>query len=372
MGTRIVFLCHGQSTYNARRLYQGCCDDSVLTEIGRQTAKKTGAFLRGIQFDAVFTSPLQRARETAELALAAIPNAVRQATVLPLLREADLPNWQGLPFKTVRDRFAADYACWQQTPHQFSMDVERGPHYPALELYSRLQAFWKTILPYYRHQTLLVVAHRGTIRAAIATALGISPANYHAIQQSNCALSTLYFPTEELSSARLEGVNLCTYLKGTLPLLSSNGLRLLLVPSGAADTRDLAALLAKVPIQFSLSGTDISSQLMMPTLLKSQPETTRRQVPEFKLPTVFQEILKLELQNDGLTTGLIVARPEAIAPFLGQAIGLQQPTDRRFNLQPGTLSAIHYPADGYPPVLQALGLCREIASTPAWSARAAA
>jgi len=155
-------------------------------------------------------------------------------------------------------------------------------------------------------------------------------------------------------------------------LLSSNGLRLLLVPSGAADTRDLAALLAKVPIQFSLSGTDISGQLMMPTLLKSHPETTRRQVPEFKLPTVFQEILKLELQNDGLTTGLIVARPEAIAPFLGQAIGLQQPTDRRFNLQPGTLSAIHYPADGYPPVLQALGLCREIASTPAWSARAAA
>ena len=373
MGTRVIFLRHGQSSYNAQGLYQGCCDDSVLTAVGRQTAEQTGAFLRGIRIDAVYTSPLQRARETADLALAALPNAARPK-VLPLLREADLPNWEGLSFQTVRDRFPADYACWKQRPHQYCMNIDRGgseqQHYPARELYSRLQRFWQMIFPYHRHQTILVVAHGGTIRAAIATALGIDPAHYHSIQQNNCALSALYFPTDDLCSARLEGVNLSTHLDWTLPKPAGNGLRLLLVPSGVGDTRRLEALLAAVTIQFSLNDTSLHP--LTHALLQSHPETVRLQMMGSEFPKLWQRALKQQRCSDELTTGLIVAPPVAIAPFLGQAIGLQPPTDRYLHLQAGTFSIMHYPANGDAPILQALGWGGAIVPARARLARAAA
>lgn len=57
-GTRVILLRHGQSTYNALGLYQGSSDESVLTEVGRSDARKTGNFLKGLAFDAIYSSSL--------------------------------------------------------------------------------------------------------------------------------------------------------------------------------------------------------------------------------------------------------------------------------------------------------------------------
>ena len=205
MGTRVILLRHGQSTYNALGLYQGCSDKSLLTETGRQTARQTGTLLDSYQFDAVYTSPLQRAQETTRQVLGALTDKIdpQQIHIAPWLRETDLPAWQGLPFQQVRSEFAENYSCWKQRPHQFSMEVSQEGvqqfFYPALDLYARLKQFWQEVLPRHRNQTLLVVAHGGTNRAAIATAMGIAPSHYHTIQQSNCALNILHFPNNNLS-----------------------------------------------------------------------------------------------------------------------------------------------------------------------------
>ena len=378
MGTRVILLRHGQSTYNALGLYQGCCDESVLTEAGCQMARQTGAFLSGIKFDAVYTSPLKRAQETTRQVLATMEFGVdpQQIHVAPLLREADLPVWQGLPFETVREQFAADYRCWKQTPHQFAMEVVQSGSkrlfHPALDLYARLKQFWKEMLPHHRDQTLLVVAHGGTNRAAIATALGISPARYHTIQQSNCALSILYFPTGELSLARLEAVNLTRHAQThhaltrqseenlPPPKEGGHGLRLLLVPTQILQpeqARQLTSLLQTVPIQFSLSdscndrdspkgGWRQRAQQTLDTILQFHPETVQLQVWRQDFPEIWQQALGQTKRHDPLdslgnwsgspppggfrsssrtgllTTGLVMARPNAIASFLEQAIGL--------------------------------------------------
>jgi len=402
MGTRVVLLRHGQSTYNALGLYQGCCDESVLTEAGCQTARQTGVLLSGIKFDAVYTSPLKRAQETTRQALAAMQFGVdpQQIHVVPLLREADLHAWQGLPFEMVREHFAADYRCWKQAPHQFAMEVVQSgvkrPFYPALDLYARLQQFWKEVLPHHRNQTLLVVAHGGTNRAAIATALGISPARYHTIQQSNCALSILHFPTGELSSARLEAVNLIRHAEKALPQPKEggHGLRLLLIPTQVSQpeqTRQLTSLLQTVPIQFSLSNScndrdspkgDLRqrAQQTLNTILQFHPETVQLQVLRQDFPEIWQQALVQTKRYDPLdsfgnwsgslppggfhsssrtgllTTGLVMARPNAIASFLEQTIGLAKGQNWRLQIQPGALSVIHYPGPPHPPILQAMNV----------------
>ncbi|NJM60177.1 MAG: histidine phosphatase family protein [Oscillatoriales cyanobacterium RU_3_3] len=101
--TRIILVRHGQSIYNQQGLYQGCCDDSLLTEKGRLTAYQTGLFLSNISLDAVYSSPLKRARETASeilSAIATIADTHPELHVHQNLKEIDLPAWNGLSLNT--------------------------------------------------------------------------------------------------------------------------------------------------------------------------------------------------------------------------------------------------------------------------------
>jgi broad specificity phosphatase PhoE len=212
-GTRVILLRHGESTFNTLGLYQGSSDDSVLTEAGRRDARITGKFLKSIAFDAVYISSLQRAQETAQEILEVINVPKNAVFTTNKLRENDLPDWEGLAFQYVREIFPEAYQIWKQRPHEFWMLVDSTVRfYPALSLYQRVQEFWQEVLPNYVGKTLLVVAHGGTNRALIGTALGISPEFYHSFVQSNCGISILSFPDGSLVSGQLEAMNLHTHL----------------------------------------------------------------------------------------------------------------------------------------------------------------
>ena len=71
--------------------------DIPLTEHGRERAKELGEFLRGTKFDAVLTSPMQRARETAALA-----GFGDQAQVEDGLKEWDYGIFEGKTTKEIR------------------------------------------------------------------------------------------------------------------------------------------------------------------------------------------------------------------------------------------------------------------------------
>ena len=66
---KLYLIRHGETDWNIERRLQGQVDIE-LNEFGRTLAVKTGKGLENIQFDICFTSPLKRARETAELILA--------------------------------------------------------------------------------------------------------------------------------------------------------------------------------------------------------------------------------------------------------------------------------------------------------------
>jgi phosphoserine phosphatase len=211
---RVILVRHGQSTANAEGRYQGSSDESVLTAAGRAAAQQTGVFLSSEAVDALYTSSLQRAQATAsEIAASLKPTLDPQTIhVVPQLREIDLPGWQGLPHRQVQEQFSEAYRCWRQEPHRFQLQTPEGNFFPVLELYKRAQQFWQEVLPRHRNscrygQMLVIVSHAGMNRALISTALGIAPAHYHEIQQSNCGISVLRFRQGQLANAQLETLN---------------------------------------------------------------------------------------------------------------------------------------------------------------------
>lgn len=75
------FLRHGQTDYNARGLSQGAID-IPLNEVGREQARRAAPLLVGRGLVGIVASPMQRARETAEI--------VNEHLGLPLVFEPDL------------------------------------------------------------------------------------------------------------------------------------------------------------------------------------------------------------------------------------------------------------------------------------------
>jgi phosphoserine phosphatase len=379
--TRVILIRHGQSTYNALGLYQGSSDESVLTEIGRSDARKTGSFLQGLAFDAMYASPLKRAQETAREILGVMaPQAdPSEIFVTDKLRETDMPEWQGLAFQCVRENFPLKYRLWKQSPHEFSMNPisqldslflgEEGlgqrSHlciYPVLCLFQRVQEFWQEVLPHSVGKVLLLVTHGGTNRALISTALGITPDRYHCIQQSNCGISLLNFVDGSLESGQLEAMNLSSHVGEYLPKPQEGGrgLRILLVTLNTTfeKTENLAELLKEISIEFSLSSIHSNSHEIADKILQYHPETLQFEVLREDYLEEWQTVInaKSTLNPDKLITGLVMAKEETIKYLICQAIGMNLEQIQRLRVKQGTINCIQYPGSHHPPILQAMNI----------------
>ena len=234
MATRVIIVRHGQSNYNAQKIIQGRCDESVLTDKGTADAKTVGQALSKVKIDAFYCSPLQRAKQTAEIIHGCLssPPSLQPTTQL---MEIDLPLWEKKHKQEVAAQYTADYRQWKENPHQFKMILAGGTeHYPVPYLYQQAAEFWQTVIPQHQGQTILIVAHNGINRCLIMSAIGIPTERYHSIQQSNCNINILNFTGDYGDSVQLESLNQTSHLGIDLPptRIPHQGPRLLLVRHG--------------------------------------------------------------------------------------------------------------------------------------------
>ncbi|MBD2690981.1 histidine phosphatase family protein [Anabaena catenula] len=239
--TRVIIVRHGQSTYNTEKRIQGRTDASRLTQKGRNDASQAGKALSNISFQAIYCSPLNRAKTTAEIIRSELVEQSAQIQVSEELLEVDLPLWAEMLSSDVKEKFPEDYSIWKKRPHELRMMIHEAQgtreHFPVLALYEQAQQFWQEILSRHQGENILIVGHNGINRALISTALGIPPSGYHGIQQSNCGISILNFSGGLGEPVQLESMNQTQHLGDTLPTLRPNhqGFRLLLVRHGETE-----------------------------------------------------------------------------------------------------------------------------------------
>ncbi|XLQ11399.1 MAG: histidine phosphatase family protein [cyanobacterium endosymbiont of Epithemia adnata isolate EadnSB Bon19] len=240
MATRVIIVRHGQSNYNAQKLIQGRNNESVLTEKGRQDAQKLGDSLSLLPIDAIYCSPLQRAKATAEIIHSRLPSRPSLSAINQLM-EIDLPLWEKQNKLEVAKIFETEYQFWKERPHEFKMLIStsegKKEHFPVLALYQQAKKFWQKIIPQHQGETLLIVAHNGINRCLIMSAIGIFPEYYHSIQQSNCCINILNFSGNWGESVQLESLNQTSHLGIPIPPTRSdkNHLRFLLVRHGETE-----------------------------------------------------------------------------------------------------------------------------------------
>jgi len=140
----LLFMRHGQTEWNARRLIQGRTD-IPLNATGREQACAQAAALAGMAVDIIYASPMLRARETAEI--------INRVVDVPLcfddrLIERCFGDCEGKPY------------AGQLSNAAF---IQGGGESLAV-LHERVLCFLEEIADRHAGQTVLVVAHGGVGR----------------------------------------------------------------------------------------------------------------------------------------------------------------------------------------------------------------
>ncbi|MBL1209551.1 histidine phosphatase family protein [Geminocystis sp. GBBB08] len=237
MTTRVIIVRHGQSSYNAQKMIQGRCNESVITEKGEKQAILLGKTLSNLKIDSFYSSPLQRAYKTAQI-IQELNQHNPTLTIAEKLREINLPIWEKWKKEDVKREYPNEYKQWKEKPHELKMTFDGEEIYPVLDLYRQAEEFWQEIIPHHHNETILITAHNGINRCLILTALGMEASYYHSIQQSNCCINVLNFTGDYGQPVQLESLNQTSHLGMPLPDYrpeQKQGLRLLLVRHGETE-----------------------------------------------------------------------------------------------------------------------------------------
>ena len=168
--TELLLVRHGETDWNRDNRFQGHADPP-LNGVGREQAHALAELLADEPFTAVYTSPLRRAAETAEIVAASHGLTPLEVDAL---REVDVGSWQGLTRDDIERQFPDQFARWRD----HGPGWEDGESYE--EMGSRVVAGLLDIAKRHDGQRVLAVTHGGPIRAALAFADGVSHADARA------------------------------------------------------------------------------------------------------------------------------------------------------------------------------------------------
>src|SRR5512140_1098773 len=116
MTTRLYLVRHGATPLTMEDKFSG--EEGVhLSEEGRQQASQLARRMADYDVSAAYSSPLDRAMETARIVIE--PHRM-QVAAIDGLREIRHGHWEGLTRRDVEERFTEEYAEWEEDPFTFA------------------------------------------------------------------------------------------------------------------------------------------------------------------------------------------------------------------------------------------------------------
>ena len=183
---RLLLARHGQSLWNEVRRFQGGTD-VALSALGRRQAEALGRAVRGRRLAAAYVSPMQRAFETATIAL----EGTRVPVAIDELRELSLGEWEGCTVDEVSAREGDPYRRWVRAP--LDCPPPGGEALP--EVCGRvLRAIDRIAAAHPNGDDVLIVAHGGVISVYACHLLGCSFNTVWRLRVDNCSLTTIEPP----------------------------------------------------------------------------------------------------------------------------------------------------------------------------------
>lgn len=178
--TTIYMVRHGETEWNAAHRMQGW-SDIPLDEKGREQAYFAAKKFEHIPLDAIYTSPLKRAADTAAI--------IRGGRDIPLtwekgLIEINLGRWDGHRPEEMDTLYPGQYDLWRTKPGE--VHIDGGETFADVQ--NRAYAAFRRIVQKEKGKTVLLVSHMGCLSTILFRIAGYPLNDLWKHPIGNCAL----------------------------------------------------------------------------------------------------------------------------------------------------------------------------------------
>lgn len=185
---RVIFVRHGETSWNHVKKYQGHSDIS-LNEKGLQQAQGVAKRLASENISAIYSSDLTRAVQTAEAI--AKQHSLYPAT-LPALREINFGLWEGLTYQQIMAAWPDLLSTMYTKPGKVL--IPGGESF--YQVQKRVRKALATCIAAHQNESIVIVSHGGTMRVALCNALGLSLEKMWSLRQDSTGINIIEYFSE--------------------------------------------------------------------------------------------------------------------------------------------------------------------------------
>jgi len=178
----IIFLRHGQAKNNIERILSGRTPGIPLTEKGIEQAEKAAKFLEDMNISAIYSSPIERARHTAEIV--GKHNSL-DVILDDRLIELDMGKFTGVPY----DEIFSTHGNVFMKFYNGELEIAHNGVETFAEVKKRILGIVDHVIENHPDQNVVLVTHMDPIKAMLSTVVDLSAENLFELIIANASLN---------------------------------------------------------------------------------------------------------------------------------------------------------------------------------------
>ena len=196
----IIFLRHGQAENNTKKILSGRTPGINLTETGREQAEQAGAMLKSLNVSAIYSSPIDRAMQTASI-------VGKHCDVEPIsddrLIELDMGKFTMIPYNEIFEKHGNVFLKF----YEGSLEISHNGVESFAEVQKRVFDIVDFVKNKHKDENVVLVTHMDPIKAIIGKVLSLQPEVLFQLIIANASLNIIKYDDQNYYLSSINSMN---------------------------------------------------------------------------------------------------------------------------------------------------------------------
>ena len=200
----IIFLRHAQAENNTKRILAGRTEGVPLTKTGIEQAERIAKYLAPIDISAIYSSPIERAKHTAEIVA---KNRSLEVVLDERLTEIDMGKFTRMNYDDMFAKYGNIFLkFYENDPVISEHEVETFP-----DVQKRVLDMVDHVLKKHNNENVLLVTHMDPIKSMLARVMDLKPKTLFELIIANASLTVIKEQDKVFSLSAINAMNIDRY-----------------------------------------------------------------------------------------------------------------------------------------------------------------
>ena len=200
----IIFLRHAQAENNTKRILAGRTEGVPLTKTGIEQAEQIAKYLAPIDISAIYSSPIERAKHTAEITA---KNCSLDVVLDERLTEIDMGKFTHMNYDDMFAKYGNIFLkFYENDPVIAKHEVETFP-----DVQKRVLDMVDYVVKKHNNENVILVTHMDPIKSMLAKVMNLLPETLFELIVANASLKIINEQDKKFSLSAINAMNIDRY-----------------------------------------------------------------------------------------------------------------------------------------------------------------